>query len=84
MPYRTKSIPGDYNVVCDWTGRKYKRSQCRRTWDGHLVRRESWEQRHPQDFVRGVADHQSVPPGEARPFSTPEALPGNIVTPDDL
>ena len=53
--------PGDYNVICDRTGAKMKRSQCRKEWNGLLVRRESFEERHPQDTLRSREDHQAVP-----------------------
>lgn len=53
--------PGDYNVICDRTGFKLKRSQCRREWNGLLVRRESFEERHPQDFLRSREEDQTVP-----------------------
>ena len=53
--------PGDYNVICDYSGFKCKRSQCKMTWDGFLVRKDFWEPRQPQDFVRGKRDRQSVP-----------------------
>ncbi len=53
--------PGDYNVIDDRTGFKMKRSQCRKEWNGLLVRRESFEERHPQDYLRSFEDHQAVP-----------------------
>jgi hypothetical protein len=60
--------PGDYLVKCDRTGFTYYRSQCRTEWNGLLVRKESWEARHPQDLIRSIRDDQSVPdpnpPGE--------------------
>lgn len=36
-------------------------------WNGLRVHRRHWEPRHPQDFVRGVADEQSVPNARPRP-----------------
>jgi hypothetical protein len=54
-------VPGDWNVICDRTGFKVKASQTRETWDGLRVRKESWEPRQPQDYVRGVPDDQTVP-----------------------
>ena len=52
--------PGGYNVICDRTGFKLKNSQVRREWTGQTVRRQSWEERHPQDLIRSVQDHQAV------------------------
>jgi len=58
----------DYNVICDRCGFKRKRSTVQFTWDNLLVCfPECWEQRQPQDFVKGVYDKQSVP--DARPDS---------------
>jgi hypothetical protein len=58
---RSRYIRGDYNVIDDRTGRKVKRSECRLEWNGALVHKDEWEARHPQDFVRGIPDDQSVP-----------------------
>jgi hypothetical protein len=52
--------PGDNNAICDRCGRPFKASQLHKTWDGLWVCRSDWEPRHPQDFVRGVKDDQSV------------------------
>jgi len=78
---RTTYTPGDYNVICDRTGRKVKRSQCVKQWDGHIVLREHAEERHPQD---------SLPPGraskpvEARSEASDKFLSAGDVTVDDL
>jgi hypothetical protein len=59
--------PGDHYVTCDRTGFKVRASQTQYEWTGARVRKESWEARHPQDFVRGKKDdmsadgHQPVP-----------------------
>lgn len=57
---------GDWNVICDLTGRKLKASQVVERWDGLIVDRREVEDRHPQDFLRGVKDDQRVP------FTRPE------------
>lgn len=41
---------GDYNVICDRSGFKCKRSECRKEWDGKLVYKLFWKPRHPQDL----------------------------------
>lgn len=51
---------GDYNIIDDRTGFKIKRSQARMTWDNLLVDKRGWEIRHPQDFLKGKSDNQSV------------------------
>lgn len=52
---------GEWNAICDRCGGKFKSSQLRKTWDGFYVCRDDYEPRHPQDFLRGVKDNQSVP-----------------------
>ena len=53
---------GNYNIICDLCGRKRKASECRMTWNNFFVCADTcWQPRHPQDFVRGVADDQTVP-----------------------
>lgn len=76
--------PGDWYIICDYSGFKIRRSEARRTWDGYLVRKDFWEPRQPQDFVRGRRDKISVPPGETRGESTDNFLEVNEVTIDDL
>lgn len=76
--------PGDWRVICDYSGFKAWASECAKTWDGHYVLRRfvgEETQRHPQEFVRGRADHPQVP------WSRPEPADTYIVTPvtqDDL
>ena len=53
--------PGEYNFYCDLCGKKNKSGNAMKTWDGHYVCKEHKEVRNPQDFVRGVADDQTVP-----------------------
>ena len=72
---------GDWNAICDVCGFKFKASQLRRRWDGFMVCKKDFEYRHPQDFVRGVQDDQSVA------FTRPEAAdvflnPGDVKASD--
>jgi len=60
--------PGDHNVICDRCGCKFHASQTSKTWDGLIVCSEDFETRHPQDFVRGRKDDQTIPDGR------PEAI----------
>jgi len=70
MTYGTADYykPGDYNMICDVSGRKVKASKMKRRWDNAMVHPDHWETRQPQDFVRGVKDDQSVP--VSRPAAT--------------
>ena len=78
----TRFVSGDWNVICDVSGFKVKASQTRRQWNNLRVRESEFEERHPQDFVRGVPDHQTVP--FARPESTDVFLSPGDVTVNDL
>lgn len=52
---------GDWNVACSMCGRKRKASLMVKNWQGMYRCPEHDETRHPQDFVRGVQDVQTVP-----------------------
>jgi len=67
MTEPVKYIPGDFYRICDITGFKRRASRTRKQWNNLIVRDDSWEARHPQDFVRGVADYQNVPEPRPRP-----------------
>lgn len=71
---------GDYNVICDICGTKHKASDCRMQWNNLFTCSTCYEERNPQDFVRGVRDKQRVP--IPRPDGEPIFV--GIVTPDDL
>lgn len=59
---------GDWNVSCDWCGKKRKASQCRKDWQGFLVcYPEHWRPREQQDFV-GKPPAETPPPF-TRPWS---------------
>lgn len=76
---------GDFRRICDFSGFKVWNSECVRTWNGLVVHRRfvgSETQRHPQEFVRGVRDDQSVPNPRPEPADTFLA-PGDV-TPGDL
>ena len=51
---------GDWNCICSMCGQKRKASQLVKNWQGQWRCPEHNESRHPQDFVRAVADNQSV------------------------
>lgn len=60
-------IPGDFYRNCDVCGFKYRASETRRRWDNLMVCDDDWEPQHPQDFVRGRKDRQSVPDPRPEP-----------------
>lgn len=83
-------VAGQWNAICDRCGFKYKSRQIHKEWTGLRVCKgvgtnDCWEPRHPQDSLRGKADHQAVP------WACPDAVgpdvsigSGNEVSEDDL
>lgn len=53
-------ISGDHWLICDRCGRKVRRSEALKTWEGLLVCPKDWEPKHPQLSVVARADKQSV------------------------
>jgi hypothetical protein len=50
-------------LICDRTGFKIDRHEgLKKEWTGALVRKESWEPRHPQDYVRSPHEHSRGSP----------------------
>jgi hypothetical protein len=72
----------DWNVICDASGFKVKASETVLQWNGLRVHRRFAEERHPQDFVRGVKDQMNVP--WTRPETPDVFLSPGDVTPEDL
>jgi hypothetical protein len=58
----------DYRVICDRTGFKKWRSECRLEWDGKLVWTKVWRRRQPQDTQIVYPAAQPIP--DARPETT--------------
>jgi len=58
----------DYRVICDRTGFKKWRSECRLEWDGKLVWSKVWRRRQPQDTPIVYPTPQPIP--DARPETT--------------
>lgn len=53
---------GDWRVICDHSGMKCWASETVMQWNGLRVHKRFADLfRHPQDFVRGVADKPQVP-----------------------
>lgn len=64
---------GQWNFFCDLCGAKAKSGTAMKTWNNLYVCRHHKEIRNPQDFLRGVADNQSVP------WSRPEKIPETFI-----
>lgn len=54
---------GDHNVISDDSGQKFKRSDCRFTWDGKLVGISEWQEKEPQLTIRGRKEKIAVSNG---------------------
>ncbi len=80
--YGTYFLPGAYNSYDDRRGWKLKSTQVRREWTGSTVDIRSWEERHPQDLIRSVEDHQHV--DDANPEPANVFLTDNQVVASDL
>lgn len=50
----------EWNAICDICGFEFKSSQLMKQWDGLRVCKQDYSPRHPQEFVRGKKDDQSV------------------------
>lgn len=74
--------PGDFYRICARTGFKVLARDTVKEWTGQCVRRESYEARHPQDFLRARKDDQRV--RDPRPEPADDFLTTNEVTRDDL
>ncbi|MEJ0093823.1 MAG: hypothetical protein WDN46_10370 [Methylocella sp.] len=80
-------VGGDWYRICDRSGFKIRAGRTRKQWNDIIVREESFENRQPQDFVRGRADPQIVP--EPRPRHFPFQFIGpafpvpNLITQSD-
>lgn len=76
---KNRYIRGDHNVICDLSGAKLKRSQCRlgqpgSTIAGLLVDKELWSPRHPQLDIRPRQENIAV--RDARPRSETQFMEG--------
>jgi len=70
MSYEPTYKKGDHKAICDRCGFQFHASQLKKEWTGLMVCRDDFELRHPQDFVKGVKDDQSVPWTRSESFDT--------------
>lgn len=82
MPLRNGYRAGDWLYQCQRCGFTKYASEIQEEWAGLRVCSTCWEPRHPQEFVRGRPDDQTVP--YANPPGEPHFLQPNEVTRDDL
>lgn len=73
-----KFVGGSFYRISDKSGFKVRAEDTEKEWNGLWVRKVAeFEERQPQDFVRGVADDQRVP--EPRPRQL-DAFLGPLIT----
>ena len=76
-------MPKMWKVICQRCGFERYNHECAMEWTGLFVCKDTcWDARHPQDYVRGVPDDQTVP--IARPEAADVFLTDNQVQPEDL
>ncbi len=77
----TKDHADNY-LICERTGFRVSVAEgLKREWNGLLVRKESYEPRNAQDFVRGLSEQQK---GSPRPEQADVFLTTNQIQPSDL
>jgi len=75
-------FPDNY-LICDRSGFRIPVNQgLKQTWDGLKARSQSWERRHPADFVRSKAESNQK--GSSRPEQDDVFLSTNEVSVSDL
>lgn len=52
---------GNHNAICDVCGFKFKGNELRKRWDNLMVCESDYEERHPQDLIKGIIDKQTPP-----------------------
>ena len=71
---------GDYLMQSDLTGRIMYASESRKLWNGQFCHRDEYEERNPQDFIKGMPERE--PYKDARPRSVQYI--DTPITADDL
>ena len=66
---------GEWNVICDCCGHKFKASEIKERWDGLRVCPADFEIRQSLDFVKSKTDKISVPWTRPRPV---DIFVGNV------
>lgn len=72
----------DYLVICDRSGFKAWRSECRLEWDGKLVLKRFWRPRNPLDLPPPTIEQE--PLENPRPEGTDYFVSVNEIQPSDL
>jgi len=54
-------VQGEWNVICDVCGFKFKSSQLKKRWDGFMVCKDDWETPNPQQYARVPRTEKPIP-----------------------
>ena len=57
---KTTYISGKWLAICDVCGLRFYNTDLKKDWRNLYVCHKDFEQRHPQDFVKGVPDNPAV------------------------
>ena len=79
---RKRSGGKGHNVISDFSGFEFKRSEMRYTWDGYLVHYSEWEPKNPQENIRLLPEKTSVEGVRLGPDDEPMTLP--TITTDQM
>lgn len=71
-------ILGNWNALCDSCGRRFKASELQKRWDGLMVCREDFEQRHHSDFLR--VQKEKIAVDWVRPYPAQDTFVGYCTT----
>lgn len=74
--------PGSFYRICDRTGFAVRAEHTRKQWNNIIVRDRSFEERQPQDFVRGRRDDQTVPQPRPRQVNVFLGIQTTVVSAD--
>ena len=77
---KTRAILGEHNVTSDISGRVFKASEMRKTWNNLVVHYSEYDPKHPQLELRARKEQISV--RDARPEG-PQYFP-DMPNPSDL
>ena len=68
---------GTWNIICDVCGFRFKANEIKHRWDGLVVCKEDYEERHPMDLFKAREEKTGVP--FTRPEPTDQFVTVNYV-----
>ena len=71
---------GSWNVICDRCGRKYKSDELRETWDGLMVCKDDWEEKHILTMIKPIGEIIAPPWSRPNHGYAADSVPTIITT----